>query len=264
VRRCWKASPLEGIALISPPTKFVAGNWKMNGLATALREATAVSDALKAAPARSRVALFPPAPLIWRMAQALGDGPVQIGAQDSHREDCGPYTGDVSAEMLHDAGARLVILGHSERRTIHRESDQLIAGKVLGALRAGLEPIICVGEQREHRRMGHAHQVVCDQLQASLPQALAGRPFSIAYEPIWAIGSGETPSSADIEDTHATIRESLTALFGGGATTPILYGGSVKPDNAADILGTAGVDGVLVGGASLMADTFLPIIRAAG
>jgi len=252
------------MALISPPRRLVAGNWKMNGLATALREATAVSDALKTAPVRSRVALFPPAPLIWRMAQALAEGPVEIGAQDCHREDCGPYTGDVSAEMLRDAGARLVILGHSERRTIHRESDQLIAGKVVGALRAGLEPIICVGEQREHRRMGHAHQVVCDQLMGSLPQTLAGRSFSIAYEPIWAIGSGETPSAADIEDTHATIRETLSALFGGGATPPILYGGSVKGDNAAEILHIPGVDGVLVGGASLTADSFLPIIEAAG
>jgi triosephosphate isomerase len=236
----------------------------MNGLATALREATAVSDALKTAPVRSRVALFPPAPLIWRMVQALTDGAVEIGAQDCHREDRGPYTGDVSAEMLHDAGARLVILGHSERRTIHRESDQLIAGKVLGALRAGLEPIICVGEQREHRRMGHAHQVVCDQLQGSLPEALAGRSFSIAYEPIWAIGSGETPSAADIEETHASIRDTLNALLGCGATTPILYGGSVKADNAAEILKTPGVDGVLIGGASLTADSFLQIIRAAG
>jgi triosephosphate isomerase len=198
------------------------------------------------------------------MAAALADGPVEIGAQDSHREDCGPYTGDISAEMLHDAGARLVILGHSERRTMHRESDALIAGKVLGALRAGLEPIICVGEQREHRRMGHAHQVVCDQLQGSLPEALAGRPFSIANEPIWAIGSGEIPSAADIEDTHATIRDALNALLGCGATTAILYGGSVKADNAPEILKVAGVDGVLVGGASLAADTFLPIIRAAG
>jgi triosephosphate isomerase len=252
------------MALTSPTTKFVAGNWKMNGLTTALRQATAVSDALKAAPARSRVALFPPAPLIWRMAQALEGGPIEIGAQDSHQEGSGAYTGDVSAEMLHDAGARLVILGHSERRTLHRESDQLIAGKVSAALRAGLEPIVCVGEQREHRRLGHANQIVRDQLQGSLPQALAGRPFSIAYEPIWAIGSGETPSAADIEETHAVIREALDAILGGGATTPILYGGSVKPDNAAEILMTPGVDGVLVGGASLTADSFLPIIRAAG
>jgi triosephosphate isomerase len=250
--------------LISSPTKVVAGNWKMNGVAADLREAISVSDALRAAPARSRVALFPPAPLIWRMAQALAQGPVEIGAQDCHREACGPYTGDVSAEMLYDAGARLVILGHSERRTIHRETDALIAGKIAGALRGGLEPIVCVGEQREHRRMGHAHQVVSDQLKGSLPDGLAGRPFSIAYEPMWAIGSGETPSAADIEDTHAMIRETLNALFGGGDATPILYGGSVKADNAAEILNTAGVDGVLVGGASLTVDTFLPIIRAAG
>jgi triosephosphate isomerase len=249
--------------LTLPPTKFVAGNWKMNGLSATLRESTAVSEALKAGPARSRVALFPPAPLIWRMAQALVDGPVEIGGQDCHRDDSGAYTGDVSPEMLYDAGARLVILGHSERRTIHHESDQLIAGKVAGAIRAGLEPIICVGEQREQRRAGHAHQVVCSQLEGSLPLTLAGRPFSIAYEPIWAIGSGETPSAADIEDTHATIREALNALFGDAAATPILYGGSVKPDNAAEILTIPGVDGVLVGGASLTADAFLPIIRAA-
>jgi triosephosphate isomerase len=250
--------------LILSPTKFVAGNWKMNGLATALREATAVSEALKVQPTRARVALFPPAPLIWRMTEALAGGPIAVGAQDCHRDPSGPYTGDVSAEMLHDAGARLVILGHSERRTIHRESDQLIAGKVAAALRAGLEPIICVGEQREHRRLGHALQVVCSQLEGSLPPALAGRAFSIAYEPIWAIGSGEIPTADCIEDMHAAIRETLDTLFAGAGQAPILYGGSVKPDNAADILNTAGVDGVLVGGASLAADTFLPIIRAAG
>jgi triosephosphate isomerase len=252
------------MTLTAPPTKFVAGNWKMNGLASALQEATAVSQALTAAPAHSRVALFPSSPLIWRMAQALADGPVEVGGQDCHPEDCGAYTGDVSAEMLQDAGARLVILGHSERRTIHHESDQLIARKVLGAVRAGLEPIICVGEQREHRRMGRANQVVRSQLEGSLPEALAGRRFCIAYEPIWAIGSGETPSAADIEDTHAVMREVLNAMFGGGMETPILYGGSVKPDNAADILQIKGVGGLLVGGASLAAESFLPIIRAAG
>jgi len=250
--------------LTSPPTKFVAGNWKMNGLSVALSEATAVSEALKATPAQSRVAVFPPAPLIWRMALALEGGPVEIGGQDCHRDNSGAYTGDVSAEMLQDAGARLVILGHSERRTIHHESDQLIAGKVSGALRAGLEPIVCVGEQREHRRMGQANQVVRDQLEGSLPDALAGRRFSIAYEPIWAIGSGETPSAADIEDTHATIRDALTTIFGDDAKAAILYGGSVKSDNAAEILQIKGVDGVLVGGASLVAETFLTIIRAAG
>jgi triosephosphate isomerase len=236
----------------------------MNGLSTALAEATAVSKALQTHPARVRVALFPPSPLLWRMAEALAGGPVEIGAQDCHREHCGPYTGDVSAEMLYDAGARLVILGHSERRTIHRESDRLISGKVAGALRAGLEPIVCVGEQREDRRMGRAHHIVCGQLEGSLPEALAGRSFSIAYEPIWAIGSGETPTAADIEETHASIRETLTTMFGQDVRAPILYGGSVKAENAAEILHTAGVDGVLVGGASLTAQSFLPIIRAVG
>jgi triosephosphate isomerase len=252
------------MALTSPPAKFVAGNWKMNGLSLALREATAVSEALKAAPVLSRVALFPPVSLLWRMAQALAGAPVELGGQDCRHEACGAYTGDVSAEMLRDAGASLVILGHSERRTLHQESDAVIAGKVAGALRAGLEPIICVGEPWEERRRGQAHQVVRRQLEGSLPKALAGRPFSIAYEPVWAIGSGETPSAADIEDTHAAICETLNALFGRGVMAPILYGGSVKPDNAADILQIAGVDGVLVGGASLTADAFLPIIRAAG
>jgi len=223
-----------------------------------------VSDALKTSAIRSRVAVFPPATLIWRMAEALADGPVEIGAQDAHSEACGPHTGDISAEMLHDAGARLVILGHSERRIFHRESDRLIAVKVAGALRAALEPIICVGEQREDRRMGLAHQVVCRQLEGSLPEGLAARSFSIAYEPVWAIGSGETPTPADIEDTHASIQDALKAMFGKGVSARILYGGSVKPDNAADILRIAGVDGVLVGGASLTAESFLPIIQAAG
>jgi triosephosphate isomerase (TIM) len=234
----------------------------MNGASSALEEAHALAEALVREPARCRVALFPPAPLIHRMAQAV-EGAVEIGAQDCHPEPEGAYTGDLSAEILHDAGARLVILGHSERRTGYRESDSDVAAKVEAALRGGLEPIVCVGESLAEREAGRAVDVVCAQLSGSLPPSLEGRAFAVAYEPVWAIGSGRTPTLAEVEEVHGALHARLAERFTHGADIPVLYGGSVKPSNAAELLSARGVDGALVGGASLRASDFLPIVRAA-
>lgn len=246
------------------PRKLVAGNWKMNGVGAALDEARQVAKALLADTAPPRVAICPPATLIHRMAAALEGSTVLVGAQDCHMEAAGAYTGDLGAEMLHDAGARLVILGHSERRSAYREDDALIAAKVEAALRAGLEPIVCVGETLEQRESGRHLQVVQDQLAGSIPESLAGRHFAVAYEPVWAIGTGLTPSLEEIAEMHEAARRVLAARFGDhGAPPPILYGGSVKAANAAEIMAVAEVGGALVGGASLSASDFLPIIRAA-
>ena len=244
------------------PRKFIVGNWKMNGLAESLDDARGLADALAAEPAEARVALCPPATLIERMAHRLAGSAVEIGGQDCHAEANGAFTGDVAAEMLKDAGAGIVILGHSERRDRHHESDADVAAKVRAALQAGLEPIVCVGETLEQRRAGQAEAVVRGQVEGSLPAELRGRAFAVAYEPVWAIGSGLTPTIAEIEAIHAEIRAALDH-FGAAAATPILYGGSVKPGNAVEILAAAEVGGALVGGASLKSADFLPIVRAA-
>ncbi len=235
----------------------------MNGSPAALQEAQALSQALMEHPATCRVALFPPAPLISRMSDLLQGSPVEVGAQDSRAEKSGAYTGDTSPEILHDAGARLVILGHSERRGYHRETDQQVASKVVGALRGGLEPIICVGESLAQHKASETFKVVRDQLEASLPKDLNGHAFAVAYEPCWAIGTGLTPSLAEIRAVHGLIHEVIARLFAASPDVPALYGGSVTPLNAADILGVEGVDGALVGGASLKAADFLAIVRAA-
>lgn len=243
-------------------TKLVVGNWKMNGLAAGLAEAQAVAAGLGATSAR--VGLCPPATLVERMARSLAGTPVLVGGQDCRAEVSGAYTGGVSAEMLADAGAALVILGHSERRAGYGETDALVAAKVEAALRAGLEPIVCVGETLAQREAGQALEVVTGQVRGSLPAALAGRAFSVAYEPVWAIGTGLTPTTAQIEEVHAAVRAELARVLGeSGARAPILYGGSVKPSNAAEILSAAEVGGALVGGASLKAADFLGIIAGA-
>lgn len=242
---------------------LIAGNWKMNGLEAALDEARLLADALEDTAPATRVALCPPSTLISRMAALLADLPIEIGGQDCRADASGAFTGDISPEMLVDAGARLVILGHSERRAYCNESDTMVAAKVAGALRAGLEPMICVGETLDQRRAGLAIATVENQLQTSVPAILAGRAFAVAYEPVWAIGSGLTPTLSEIDDVHGAIREALTARFGqDGGASPILYGGSVKPGNAAEILSRDNVNGALVGGASLVASDFLAIIRA--
>jgi triosephosphate isomerase len=244
--------------------KLVAGNWKMNGLGASLGEVEALRAALESEPAACRVALCPPATLVERMARAAAGSRIEIGGQDCRAETHGAYTGDVSAPMLKDAGATLVILGHSERRQGHGETDLLVSAKAEAALAAGLAPIICVGETLEQREAGRAVEVVRSQIMASLPLALAGRDFAVAYEPVWAIGTGLTPTLEQIEEVHRAVRAAMIERLGLGiAATPILYGGSVKPDNAAEILAVPEVGGALVGGASLKAADFLGIIRGA-
>ena len=242
---------------------LIAGNWKMNGTGAALHEATALAAALKAESAAARVALCPPATLIERLARAVDGSAVEVGGQDCHAEASGAFTGDVSAGMLADAGAGLVILGHSERRAMHGETDADVAAKVQAALAAGLEPIVCVGETLEQREAGQAVAVVQAQVAVSLPDTLSGTTFAVAYEPVWAIGTGLTPTTAQIEEVHRAVRAAMVERLGETArSAPILYGGSVKPSNAGEILRTPEVGGALVGGASLKAGDFLGIIRA--
>jgi triosephosphate isomerase (TIM) len=246
---------------MTAPTPLIAGNWKMNGTMASIDEARIVAAGIGGG--RARVAICPPAPLIRPMSEALTGAAVLVGAQDCHWEVSGAYTGDVSAPMLAEAGARLVILGHSERRAGYGESDELVARKVIAAVRAGLEPIVCVGETLAQRQAGDALKVVTGQVRGSLPRELDRKAYSVAYEPVWAIGTDLTPTVAEIEEMHAAIRATLRELFGDdGDKPPILYGGSVKPANAAEILHAAEVGGALVGGASLKAVDFLGIINA--
>lgn len=250
--------------MVEAGRRLVAGNWKMNGTAASLAEARAIAEAVRAAAPAVRVALCPPATLVHRLADLVAGTPVLVGGQDCRPENSGAFTGDVSAEMLADAGAGLVIVGHSECRAGRSESDTVVASKAGAVLRAGLEPIICVGESLEDRKAGRAVEVVRVQLQGSVPEAVRGRPFAVAYEPIWAIGTGLTPSTAEIAEMHGALREALDARFGEAAAgTPLLYGGSVKPSNAREIQAVPHVDGALVGGASLTARDFLPIVEAA-
>jgi triosephosphate isomerase (TIM) len=244
-------------------TPLVAGNWKMNGLGRDLAEARAAAADLARTPARARVAICPPATLVARMAEALAGSAIAVGGQDCHASRAGAFTGEISAEMLADAGANLVIVGHSERRAAYHQTDAMVAAKALAACDAGLEPIICVGETREEREAGRALEVICRQVRGSIPTAIAGRAFAVAYEPMWAIGAGVTPTSEEIVRAHAALREALIDCLGEDArAAPVLYGGSVKPDNAAEILCLPEVGGALVGGASLKAVDFLAIIRA--
>jgi triosephosphate isomerase len=237
----------------------------MNGVERSLAEAEAVAEALSSAPSPARVVICPPATLIDRMSRRLARTPVEVGAQDLHPESQGAFTGDVCAEMLADAGARLVIIGHSERRRAYRETDGEVAAKVDAALRADLFPLVCVGETLEQREAGLAEAMVAAQACESLPEVMRGRAFAVAYEPVWAIGAGVTPQLREIEEVHRAIRAGLIHRLGqAGAVAPILYGGSVTPENAQAILRGRGVGGALVGGASLKAASFLAIIRAAG
>jgi triosephosphate isomerase len=246
---------------MTAPQPLIAGNWKMNGVSASLAEAKAVAAGLEGASAR--VAICPSATLIAQMAWTLKDTGVAVGGQDCRAEASGAFTGDVAAEQVKDAGASLVILGHSERRAGYGETDALVAAKAQAALRAGLEPIVCVGETLEQRKAGEALAVVTGQVRGSLPTELTGKAYSVAYEPVWAIGTGLTPTTPEIEEVHRAIRATLVDMFGeAGRAPPILYGGSVKPSNADEILHADEVGGALVGGASLKAEDFLGIIRA--
>jgi len=236
----------------------------MNGLAADLAEVDVLVSELTNDPAACRVALCPPATLVHRMVERVRDSVVEIGGQDCSPEPKGAFTGDVSAAMLANAGASLVIVGHSERRQGHGETDAVVAAKAQAAFNAGLAPIVCVGETLTQREAGQAVEVVRRQVMQSLPAALTGQSFAIAYEPVWAIGTGLTPTLRQIEEVHCAVRSAMIERLGlGVAAVPILYGGSVKPDNAADILAVPEVGGALVGGASLKAADFLGIIRAA-
>jgi triosephosphate isomerase len=243
----------------APRRPLVAGNWKMNGLSAAAAELARII-----AGARDLTAIdlmvCPPATLLAQFAAAARGTAVRIGGQDCHAEPAGAFTGDLSAEMLKDAGASAVILGHSERRAGHGETDADVRAKVLAARRAGLLAIVCVGESRADREAGRAPAVVGTQLDGSLPGGASAQDLVVAYEPIWAIGSGVTPTPGDVAEMHGLIRRRLTARFGAaGQGIRILYGGSVKPSNAAELMHVADVDGALVGGASLKADEFLGI-----
>ncbi|MBP8230892.1 triose-phosphate isomerase [Rhizorhabdus sp.] len=241
--------------------KLVAGNWKMNGSLAALSELDAVA-ATAASHAAVDVAICPPFTLI--AAAAARTPGLAIGAQDCHGQPKGAHTGCVSASMVVEAGAKLVIVGHSERRADQHETDAEVRSKASAAIAAGLTAIVCVGETEAQRDAGEAEAVVAAQLDGSIPADGTGATLVVAYEPVWAIGTGRTPSTADVAAMHAAIRMKLTALLGDeGSKVRILYGGSVKPDNAKELLAVADVDGALVGGASLTAAQFVPIIEGA-
>jgi triosephosphate isomerase (TIM) len=241
--------------------KLIAGNWKMNGTLGGLAELDAIAAAAEAH-SKVDVAICPPATLI--AAAVARQSGLAIGAQDCHGAAAGAHTGCLSAAMLAEAGATLVIVGHSERRSDQHESDADVKAKALAAINQGLTAIICVGESEAQRDARDAVTVVTRQLDGSVPTDADSARIIIAYEPVWAIGTGRTPSTADVAEMHAAIRARLIALLGeAGSSVRILYGGSVKPSNAAEMMAVADVDGALVGGASLKAADFVPIIAAA-
>ncbi len=238
---------------------LMAGNWKMNGLMAAAAELDRIIAGATEIPTIDFL-VCPPATLLATFAARARDTAVAIGAQDCRAERSGAFTGDLSAEMLKDAGASAVIVGHSERRAYHRESDADVRAKAMAAHRAGLLAIVCVGETRSERDAGRALATVEGQLEGSLPDGVTAGNLVVAYEPVWAIGTGLTPTPDDVAEMHGLIRERLTERFGAeGEGVRILYGGSVKPSNAGELMGVANVDGALVGGASLKADDFLAI-----
>jgi triosephosphate isomerase len=242
--------------------KLVAGNWKMNGLKASLSEVRAMVDGAAGLPGVD-LAICPPATLVSAVSGALAGSRIGLGGQDCHAEVSGAYTGDTSAEMLADAGAGYVIVGHSERRAAHAETDAMVAAKARAAYRAGLVPIICVGESLQQRDANETLAVITRQLAGSVPDTAASNPTVIAYEPIWAIGTGRTPTTAQVAEVHQAMVETLQKRFGAAAgSIRLLYGGSVKPENAAELMHVPGVDGALVGGASLKATDFLRIAQA--
>jgi triosephosphate isomerase len=242
--------------------KLAAGNWKMNGSAAALSQVQAL---LAAHPAPScEMLLCPPATLIAQMSAAARGSALKIGGQDCHPKPSGAHTGDLSAPLLKDAGASHVILGHSERRADHLETDALVRAKAEAALATGLITIICVGETEAQRDAGQTLNIIGAQLTASLPDTATAATVVIAYEPVWAIGTGRTPTLGQIAEVHAFLRARLTERFPDAAQMRLLYGGSVKPSNAAEIFAVPHVDGALVGGASLLAADFGAIVAALG
>lgn len=246
-----------------PHRPYIVGNWKMNGLRAAMTEARAIDRGAQRHPG-VRVGIAPPFTLVHAMAEAAQA--LFVGGQDCHAKPSGAFTGEISAPMLKDAGATFTILGHSERRAMHGETDAVVKDKADAALAAGLDVIVCVGETEGERDAGQAEAVVTGQLAGSLPlgEGDAAR-VTVAYEPVWAIGTGRVPSVEDVAAMHAAIRAKLVEIYGdAGAAVRILYGGSVNAGNAVELLGVPDVGGALVGGASLTADSFLQIVAAAG
>jgi triosephosphate isomerase len=242
---------------------LVAGNWKMNGLAASVGEFDAIVAGAAAVATKVDLIVCPPATLLAAFAARAAGSPVAIGGQDCHAVAAGAYTGDISAEMLKDAGAQAVIVGHSERRAYHMESDADVRAKAAAAWRARLTAIVCIGESIEERRGGKTLGVVGAQLAGSVPDGATAASLVIAYEPVWAIGSGLTPSAADVAEVHGFVRARLVERFASaGEGVRVLYGGSVKPANAKELMAVSDVDGALVGGASLKASEFLAIAEA--
>lgn len=243
---------------------LVAGNWKMNGTTAALREPRLLGAMLKGVKLKCDVLVCPPATILRRAKAVMKGGKIKVGGQDCHAAASGAHTGDISAEMLKDAGASMVIVGHSERRTNHKETDAMVQAKAAAAHRAGLIAIICIGETLDERKGGKTLEVLSTQLKGSIPAGSNSANTVIAYEPVWAIGTGRTPLAGDVDEMHSAIRTRLVARYGeDGRRILILYGGSVKPSNAAELFAVPEVGGALVGGASLKAADFLPIIAAA-
>jgi triosephosphate isomerase len=242
---------------------LIAGNWKMNGLRASLGEFEAMLAGASDVAGKADLLVCPPATLIAAFAEKAQGKVITVGAQDCHPKASGAHTGDISAEMLADVGATAIIVGHSERRADHGESDVLVRQKAEAVWRAGLTAIVCIGETQHQRDAGQTLDICRGQLNVSLPEGAKADNLVVAYEPVWAIGTGLTPTAADVEQIHTFIRELLIARFSSeGARIRILYGGSVKPSNAEELMAVANVNGALVGGASLKAADFLAIARA--
>lgn len=252
------------------PRMIIAGNWKMNGLKSDLAQAKSLVRYLSrshrsASASSAEVVICPPATLISALSEVFAGSVAKTGGQDCHPKESGAHTGDISAEMIKNAGGRYVIVGHSERRSDHAESDKLVRAKAEAGHRAGLVSIICLGESLKDRKQGKTLSVIGRQLKKSLPAMATAKNTILAYEPIWAIGTGLTPTLKEIEQAHNHLRRGLLRILGpDGAKLRILYGGSVKPDNAAEILAIHNVNGALVGGASMKATDFSKIIDAVG
>ena len=242
---------------------LIAGNWKMNGLKASLTELAAIAKGASDIATNADLLICPPVTLVLTAAASVVGSKVGIGGQDCHAAASGAHTGDISAEMLADAGATAVIVGHSERRTDHHETDAQVKAKAKAAWRAGLVAIVCVGETEQERDAGQALDVVGRQLAGSVPHGATGSTTVIAYEPVWAIGTGRTPTEENVAQVHGFIRNQLKQRFNDeGEAVRILYGGSVKPNNAAQLMAVADVNGALIGGASLKAADFLAIAAA--
>ncbi|MCB1378007.1 MAG: triose-phosphate isomerase [Alphaproteobacteria bacterium] len=244
------------------PRALVAGNWKMNGNVAMLKEPRLLAAMLKDVKLKCDVMVCPPAIIARRVKSILKGSRIKMGGQDCHWAPSGAHTGDISAEMLKDAGASAVLAGHSERRTNHGETDAIVAQKAKAVHRAGLTAIICIGETLDERKSAKTLEVLTRQISGSVPDGATAANTVIAYEPVWAIGTGLTPTTAEVAEAHSHIRSELGRVMGAeGAGTRILYGGSVKPSNAAELMGAPNVNGALVGGASLKAADFLGIIK---